>query len=101
MPSVTVDKTPTDLVFDADAIALVPKNGTTESPVFSVRHLDYYEVQRVYAADEVEAQTRVAFEIGLISIDGDKAQAEAFVEAPIAQYGGALWRYLWDHAMGN
>jgi len=80
---------------------MVPAAKGDDGPLFEVTHLDYYQVQAVYGADDISKQTRLAFEGGLVSIDGDTKAVAEFLAAPSALYAGALWRYLWDHALGN
>ena len=99
--SVVIDKTPHLVRRCAEAAAMVPATEGDEGPIFKVKHLDYYQVQAVYAADDVGKQTRLAFEAGLVAIDGDTKAVAEFLAAPSALYAGALWRYLWDHALGN
>jgi len=98
---VTIDKAPHDVVRDEDSARMIPAAKDAEGPIFSVRALDYYDVQAVYGGADTREQCAIAFRRGLVAIDGDEKAAAAFVDSPAAIYGGPLWRYLWDAALGN
>ena len=99
--SPTIDKKPRKMVRDPETASLVPATNGVKGPVFTVRSLDYYDVQHVYTGADVREQTKIAFERGLLAIDDDKKAAAAFLKAPSAIYAGPLWRHLWDEALGN
>ena len=99
--SVTIDKEPRDVVRDDESARMVPATKGSKGPIFSVRALDYYDVQAVYGGVDTHEQCAIAFRRGLVAIDGDADKAADFVASPAAEYGGPLWRYLWDAALGN
>ena len=80
---------------------IVDPTATNDGPVFRVKPLDYYDVQEVYTYVGIREQQRHVFSTALVEIDGDTKLAAAFVASPSAIYAGALWRFLWDEALGN
>ena len=98
---VTINKDPIDVVRDEETARMIPASKDSPGPIFSVRALDYYDVQAVYGGADTREQCAIAFRRGLVAIDGDEKTAAAFIASPAAVYGGPLWRYLWDAALGN
>lgn len=89
----------TDLYFDPDAQAFAPAGS---GPRFTIRAIDFWSWQKLLVAkDDPVAQTRLALEFGLVSIDGDTDLAAQFIATPARNLVNPLFAAIVDSALGN
>jgi len=91
----------TDLRWCGEGQAFKPKADVAEGPVFTIQTLDYFTAQGVLSEAEDADKVRLCITAGLISIDGDAKQAEAFKEAPRAPLVNPLFNKIWVATWGN
>jgi len=92
----------TDLRWDKTAKAFQPAAAVSDGPVFTIRCLDFWQAQEIIdSATPAVDRIRRAFEMGLVSIDGDEAKAKAFLAKPRAMLGNPLFDAILEMAAGN
>lgn len=68
---------------------------------FTIRTLNYFEAQKVLAAQTDEAKVSTCMELGLVAIGGSEERAKAFLKSPKARLVNPLFAAIWELAWGN
>ena len=91
-----------DLRYDPQAKAFKPANDIlNDSPIFTIRTLDYWQWLSVTAITDGTEQTRVCCQLGLVAVDGDEGKAKSFLERPKLKLIAPLTQAIVDAASGN
>jgi hypothetical protein len=73
-----------------------------DGPIFTIQTMDYWQAQDVLDESVPKVKRiRKALEVGLVSIDGSKEQAAAFLAKPKPRLVNPLFDLILEMASGN
>lgn len=75
-----------------------PRDGC---PSFTLRPLDYWQLQECLAQPDAVAQIRRTLELGLVAVDGDAAGVGRFVANPHARMVVPVYQAISGLTLGN